>query len=207
MKGINFFQNVLITFGLLFLIALPLSTLFGPLTMETKSLLYRASFFVVFLVMVIRPLADIFMGTLWLRKLVIFRKGFGVLSASIIIGLALLAFVTPGSTYLASLISWDFFSFRNYAIFSHIGDVSGFILLITSNRLSQRLLKTYWKRIQRLSYVYFYTGAIFEAFFLGSTFALYALMVVTNVTMLAWGVKKWRRATRVSILPRALEEG
>ena len=53
----------------------------GPL----YSFLFALSLFAVFLVMSIRPLADLFPRVAWVRPLVILRKGFGVFSASIIV--------------------------------------------------------------------------------------------------------------------------
>ena len=195
MKIITNIQKMLIGLALFLLVFLPFSSLLPVDNYLLMGTFFSVSFIVVFLVMINRPLADIFSEQKWLRRLVILRKGFGILSASIIIGFALGRIFAPHSTYLATLFSADFFSLDKYALFGHLGDVSGFILLITSNTLSQRLLRNNWKRIQRLSYVYFYSGGIYEAFFLDRAFALYALLVVTNLIILAWAVKIWRAGT------------
>ncbi len=193
MRIINFIQGTLIGLGLFLLVLIPVSSLFLDIGIPLRTFLYDASFVTVFMVMIIRPLSDIFIEYTWLRRLVIFRKGFGILSASIIVGFMVQQILTPDSTYFSTLFSSRFFSFDHYAIFAHLGDVSGLILLLTSNRLSQRLLKMNWKRVQKLSYVYFYSGGIYEAFFLHNSFALYALMAVTNLTVLAWGAKMLRK--------------
>lgn len=193
MKIINGIQGVLISLSLVLLVMLPLSLLAPADDFVFKGLFFNVSFATVFLVMIIRPLADIFDEMKWLRRLVILRKGLGILSASIIVGFAFEKIIAPNSAYLATLFSADFFSFDKYAFFAHSGDISAFILLITSNRFSQKLLRNNWKRIQRLSYVYFYAGGIYEAFFLENSFAMYAMLVVTNLTVLAWAVKVWRK--------------
>lgn len=194
MNAIFFFQNILIAISMFLLMAIPVALSVFDVNFTVRGTLYMVSFGAVFLVMLVRPLADIFASQLWIRKLVILRKGFGILSASIIIGFMIAAIIAPNSTYLSSLFTMKFWSLNTYAFFAHVGDISGLILLITSNRLSQKLLKQNWKRVQRLSYIYFYAGGIYEAFALGSTFALYALLLITNITVLAWAVKAYNRS-------------
>lgn len=187
------FQNILIVVSMLLLAGIPLASFFLDVSIEVRSMLFMLSFAAVFVLMIIRPLADIFNEQLWLRKLVILRKGFGIFSASIIVGFMIDALITPGSTYIASMFTGKYFSLDRYVLFAHLGDITGIILLLTSNRFSQKYLKQNWKRIQRLSYVYFFAGGIYEAFALESMFALYAILLVTNLTVLAWVVKIWRK--------------
>jgi len=193
MKYILWFQKLLIGIGISLLFLIPGTSLFFKMPTLWMSGLFSASFIAVFLVMIIRPLSDIVKDWMFLKRLVILRKGLGILSASIIVGFMIARIVAPESTYLASFFSAHFFSFDNYSIFSNLGDLSGLILLITSNQFSQKLLKRNWKRIQKLSYVYFYSGALYEGLFLSSAFALYALMVVTNLVVIAWAIKIWRK--------------
>lgn len=195
MKFILFIQNLIMGVSILLLGFMPLfSRMFG-MDISTKGSLYALSFAAVFAVMIIRPLADI---TNWpsFRRLVILRKSFGILSASIIIGFMIDALIVPQSPYLASIFTLRYFSFDRFVFFAHMGDVSGLILLLTSNTFSQKLFRQNWKRIQRLSYVYFFSGGIYEAFALESTFALYAMLLVINLTVLAWAVKAYRRGDR-----------
>ncbi|MDD5084263.1 MAG: hypothetical protein PHT88_05055 [Candidatus Moranbacteria bacterium] len=201
MKVILALQKGIIGISLLLLAGIPAASSFFDMSFEVRGWLYIFSFVAVFLLMLVRPLADIFTEQLWVRRLVILRKGFGIFSASIIVGFMIASIIAPQSVYLASFFTAHFWSFGNYVAFAHIGDITGLILLITSNTFSQRILKLNWKRIQRLSYVYFYAGGIYEAFALNSTFALYAILVVTNITVLAWAVKLWRKsaATPVTI--------
>ncbi len=193
MKFLLTLQNMLIGISLLLMGSIPVALQVFGLGFGFKGVLYMVSFGAVFLVMIIRPLADI-TGWLWLRRLVILRKGLGILSSSIIVGLLLNTIITPESTYLSSLTTAAFYSFDNFVFFAHIGDISGLLLLITSNTFSQKLLKRNWKRLQRLSYVYFYAGGIYEAFALNNMFALYAVLLITNLTVLAYAVKVVRRS-------------
>lgn len=180
-------QRITTWVGILLLIALPALTISTGIT-PYLGLLFNVSFSAAFLVMTVRPLADI-LGYAWLRRLVILRKGFGILSASIIVGVLIGKIIMPGSNYFFLMLSPHFFSFENYAFFAHVGDITGIILLVTSNTLSQRFLKRNWKRIQRLSYVYFFASGIYEAFALENFLAYVALVVVTWFTVFAWLIK------------------
>ncbi|QQS60860.1 MAG: hypothetical protein IPN70_03130 [Candidatus Moraniibacteriota bacterium] len=193
MKALRRIQNILLAISLFILMYLPLYSAFGDDNFVVKGNLFMISFFSVFLVMLIRPLADIFSSQKWLRNLVLLRKGFGVLSASIVVGFMLGNIIDPSSNYLAKIFSASYWSLENYAFFAHIGDITGLILLLTSNNLSIIFLKGNWKRIQRLSYVYFYAGGIYEAFAFESAFAGYAMVVVTSVTLLAFFIKLLRK--------------
>lgn len=193
MNFLFLFQNLLIGIGMILLAGIPIAFRFFDPGFEVKGILFSISFAAVFLLMIIRPLADIFNERLFLRRWVILRKGFGILSASIIVGFMIDAIITPQSTYIASFLAGKYFSLNNYVLFAHLGDITGVILLLTSNRFSQKYLKQYWKRIQRLAYVYFYAGGIYEAFALDSLFAFYAILLVTNLTVLAWAIKIWRK--------------
>ncbi|MEI8096860.1 MAG: hypothetical protein WCG73_02000 [Candidatus Moraniibacteriota bacterium] len=192
MKFLFAFQSFLIGLSVTLLVALPVSSLFLDIGFAVKGYLFLTSFVAVSLVMLVRPLADIFSGQLWLRRLIFLRKGFGIFSASIIVGFMFSAIIAPESVYLASLFTAEFYSFDKYRFLAHIGDISGFILLITSNRFSQKLLGRNWKRIQKLSYVYFYAGGLYEAFALGNTLALCMVFVITDVALLAWIAKVLR---------------
>ncbi len=189
MKVIDYIQTVLIGTGFALLFCLPALSLFFDIGYGAKERLFIISFVAAFLLMIIRPLSDIFDEQRWLKKLIVLRKGLGILSASIIVGFMLQSIIAPGSVYLTSLFSARYYSLTSYALFAHIGDISGLILLLTSNRWSQRLLKGNWKRIQRLSYAYFYAGGLYEALYLESSFALFALVVVTGLVLFAWVLK------------------
>jgi DMSO/TMAO reductase YedYZ heme-binding membrane subunit len=186
MKILRIFQNIIIGLSLFILAYLPLFSGFGDIDSAIVSVLYRISFLAVFFVMMIRPLADIFSSQQWLRKLVVLRKGFGILSASIIVGFMIGDIITPQSQYLMSIFTTEFWSFENYMFFAHLGDITGLILLLTSNNLSMILLKKNWKRIQKLAYVYFYAGGIYEFLASNNIFALVAMVAVAIVVVIAF---------------------
>ena len=195
MRAIKHIQNNLIFDGLLLLFFIPIYSLFSEMSLPAQTALFSLSFFTAFLLMIIRPLADIFVELPLLRKLVVLRKGLGILSASIIVGFMLAKIMAPGSAYLASIFSANFYSLKKFNLFAHSGDLSGLLVLSTSNKYSQKILTGNWKRLQKLAYVYFYSSGIYEAFFLNNQFALYALIVVTGLTSLAWAQQFFQQQT------------
>ena len=192
MKILRIIQNILLGISLALLALLPLWSAFGDSNNSLQGALYTISFTSVTLVMLVRPLADIFINQKWLCKLVFLRKGFGVLSASIIVGFMIGKIISPDSNYIASIFTREYWSLENYSLFAHLGDITGFILLVTSNNLSMMLLKKNWKRIQKLAYIYFYTGGIYEAFALDSSFAFVSMVIVLVVSASAFIVKMLR---------------
>ncbi len=186
--AIAYLQTCLLAISVLILIGIPSIRVFWDflLTNSVITLLFTISLASVFFVMAIRPLADIFSRIPFLRPLVILRKGFGVLSASLIVSLMLAKIVTDGSGYLYGFLTDDFWRIESYAFLAHLGDVTGVILLITSNTFSKKLLGKNWKRIQKLAYVYFYAGAVYELLAFGSSLAAVALVTVTTLVLIAW---------------------
>lgn len=148
--------------------------------------LYAVTHLALFLVMLVRPLADILRGVSWIRPLVILRKGFGVFSASIAVSFILAKIIGDTSGYFSSFLTTQYWSLENLSLFAHLADISAVLLLVTSNNLSKKILGKNWKRIQRLSYVYFYCSSLYVLFILGETMPLYYLIVITLVTSVAW---------------------
>ena len=181
-------QEILLAVSVIVLACLPLTLLLLPQWFSDTIYfwLYAVSHAALFLVMVVRPLADIFRSVTWIRPLVILRKGMGVLSASIIVSFIIAKVVAGPSSYVSSMFTIDYWSLQHLALLAHMADVSAVLLLVTSNNLSKRLLGKNWKRIQRLSYVYFYGSALYVLFILNESLVLYYMVIVTAVTFLAW---------------------
>ncbi len=189
--GIAAVQEALLYISFTLIIALPVMLAYAPDALPEGSIafLYEVSLTAAFLVLLIRPLADLFPGVPWLRPLVILRKGFGVLSATIIVSFAFAKIMLFGSEYLLAFFSSEHWSFENYAILAPLGDISAFILLVTSNKFSKRVLGVGWKRVQKLAYLYFYAGALYEYLVLGQEFAFWFALVVFSVSVAAF-IKK-----------------
>ncbi len=181
-------QTIMLALSLMILGTLPTALVLVPdwFTDATYLWLYGAAHLTLFLVMFVRPLADILRGVSWIRPLVILRKGFGVFSASIIVSFILAKVMADASGYFSSWLTPAYWSLQNLALLAHLADISAILLLVTSNNLSKQLLGKNWKRIQRLSYVYFYGSSLYVFFMLGETISLYYFIIITIVTSLAW---------------------
>ncbi len=188
-------QKLMLGISIGILMILPTISAFRPEMLPAKvmSMLFTISLSSVFFVMAIRPLADIFPTVSWIRPLVILRKGFGVFSASIIVSLFLGKIMANGFGYLTILGTPEYWSLSKYALLAHLGDLTGIVLLITSNSFSKRILGLWWKRIQKLAYVYFYAGALYELFAFYSAPAFVALGTITLLVLIAFTKNMSRR--------------
>lgn len=187
-------QNLLLGISIIILTILPGILLLYPDTLD-KNLLYLLAHTSLFLVMIIRPLADLFSQTNLVRPLVILRKGMGVFSASIIVSFIITKIILDPSGYLASLGTVDYWSLDNFSLFAHLADISAVLLLITSNNLSKKLLGSNWKRIQKLSYVYFYGSGLYVFLTQQDYLVLIYLIVVTHLTILAYRKNRLKQLT------------
>jgi hypothetical protein len=110
----------------------------------------------------------------------------GVLSASIIVSFILSKIIIDPVGYFIDFSTARYWSLENLRLFAHLADISAILLLTTSNNLSKKLLGKGWKRVQLLSYVYFYASAAYVFFILDETFLLVYVFLVTLFTTLAW---------------------
>jgi DMSO/TMAO reductase YedYZ heme-binding membrane subunit len=185
---IKFTQELFLLVSILILATLPSALALTPEWFSDSSYtwMYGVSHAALFFVMLIRPLADIFSGINWLRPLVILRKGVGVFSAAIIVSFIIAKLITDASGFLLDFTTNTYWSTTNLALFAHLADISAILLLVTSNNFSKRLLGSNWKRLQRLSYVYFYSSALYVIVILQEMHVLWYVVIVTIFTVLAW---------------------
>ncbi len=195
---IRIIQELLVGSGVLIVLVLPILLAYAPHTLPSNflSVSFGISLAAVFFVMSIRPLADLLPQLRFVRPLVILRKGGGVLSASIIVAIMFSRVLVDPSGYFSGFFSPAHWTLTGGAILAPLGDLSALILLVTSNKFSKRVLGPYWKRIQKLAYVYFYAGALYEYIAFHNSFALFASVVVTVLVGAAF-IKN--RAKRVSV--------
>jgi DMSO/TMAO reductase YedYZ heme-binding membrane subunit len=187
LKTIQLTQKISLGLSIAIMLILPLIISFAPdwLSEATTLRLYSISHFTVFFVMIVRPLADILTGTSYIRPLVILRKGVGVLSASIVASFILAKIIINPAAYFGSLFTLSYWSLKNLAILAHLGDLSAILLLITSNNLSKRLLGPWWKRVQKLSYVYFYASSLYVLMIFHDGLVFWSMLIVSIVTIAA----------------------
>lgn len=190
-KSIRHLQNALMAISILMLMALPVLLAYYKeyLPAGLITFVFDASLFTVFLLMLIRPLAEIFPKQIWLRLAIVLRKGLGVFSAAIVVSVLLSKCLINGWGYLLHYFTGDFWSLNGYAFWAHLGDATGIILLLTSNDFSIRILGKNWKRIQKLSYIYFLAAGLYVYLALGQTRGLIYLWIVALLMFTAF-IKK-----------------
>jgi len=195
LKIIKFLQQFFLGISIIIMLALPIVLALYPegLSEETVLNLYDISHVAVFFVMTIRPLADIFSNIKWIRPLVILRKGVGVLAASVVVSVIFSKLIVDPLGYLSAFGTTNYWSLHNYALVAHLADISAILLIVTSNNLSKKILGAWWKRIQRLSYVFFYASSLYVFLTFGKVSLLYAMGIVTFVTVLAYFMNKKRK--------------
>lgn len=191
-KIIKFTQEAFLGVSIFLLMFLPLLIVFRPDVVDAsfQAQLYLFAHIALFFVMLIRPLADIFTKTFWIRSLVMLRKGVGVFSASIIISFILAKLMVNPAGYFSNFVTLKYWSMVNYAALAHTADVSAFILIITSNNFSKRILGDYWKTIQRLSYVYLYCSVLYVYLTYKSGYLLFWLGLITVLTAVAFIINR-----------------
>lgn len=203
LKTIAFFKEFFLVVGIAIMLIFPLVLVFfsDGLSEDTILRMYDISHVTIFFVMLVRPLADIFFNTKWIRPLVPLRKGIGVLSASVVLSFIFSKIIMDPSGYFSAFLTVKYWSLENYALIAHLADISAFFLMITSNKLSKRLLGAWWKRIQRLSYVFFYASSLYVYLTFGTTSLLYAMIIITFVTLLAFLLNRRRALQKAHTQP------
>ena len=146
--------------------------------------MWDLSWWAVTFVMLIRPLADLLPRLKVLRQMVAWRKGLGILSASVVVTSFFANMMPDFFGFWANYFTAKSWSFEGYQIFARVSTLTGIILLVTSNTFSQKTLGIWWKRIQRLAYAYFFCGGIY-ILSIGKTEALYSMIVVALAWVLA----------------------
>lgn len=195
LAAIKIAQTTFLAIGIALLAILPSTIALYPDVYSNgfATTLYTIAHTSLVFVMLVRPLADIFIGIRIIRPLVILRKGLGVLSASIIVSFIIAKLIVDPSGYFASMTTLEYWSIRGMALFAHLADLSAVVLLVTSNNLSKRVLGVWWKRVQKLSYVYFYGSAVFVFYTYTNYHMLVYMIGVTLATYLAYILNKERR--------------
>ena len=181
-------QQTLLTMGVVILLILPSLIVFKPelVTHGIYDAFFLVSHVTLLLVMVVRPLADIFTKVRFIRPLVILRKGLGVVSASIIVALLLARIMVDPVGFGQEVVTLEYWSLLDLSFLAHVADIAAVILLVTSNNLSKKLLGWAWKKIQKLAYVYFYFSALYVYLVFGDQKMLVFVVIVTLLTFVAF---------------------
>ena len=104
--------------------------------------------------------------------------------------------------YLGAFGTSAYWSLTNYALLAHLADISAIILLITSNNLSKRVMGALWKKVQKLSYIFFYASSLYVFLSYGDIGPIVSVVIITIVTVLAHQMNKARAITTQNINPQ-----
>ena len=88
--------------------------------------------------------------------------------------------------FFSSFLTYKYWSLINYALLAHLADISAIALLVTSNNLSKKILGGWWKKIQKLAYVYFYASSLYVFLSYGDIKMAYFISTITTTTFLAF---------------------
>ena len=140
-----------------------------------NNLIWFISLFAVFLLMILKPL-DIIFPNFNIKKFMPLRKELGVLSAIIVVFFAFTNYFEMGiSLFLKTYFSIEYWS--GFSFFGQLGQLLGFILILTSNNFAKKHLGKTWFKIQKLSYIYFICGALYVFFGIEKLYGLFFLVL------------------------------
>ncbi len=111
-------------------------------------------------ILFLRPLSDIFTDLKILKSLLAFRKELGILCGSLGISHGIGFFLdnkTPLSEWFQADYLWDF---QQHYFWGVLGFFIVIILTLTSNIFSVKVLKKYWKKMHKLTYIFLLVVAI-----------------------------------------------
>ena len=152
----------------------------------TAAFFWGINSWVLFFVMMIRPTANLFPQAKWLGTWIAARKEMGIFSAAIVLSFGVSKYAEWGMVqFLGTYFSLEFWRFPEPVFWGRIGELAAVPLLLTSNLWSQKKLKKNWKRIQRLSYLYFFAGSYYVWAAFGSERDLVFMILVVIFTALA----------------------
>jgi len=125
--------------------------------MEIHVIFAKLSWILFFIILIMRPLADI-TNWRWLQFNLKRRKELGII-CGIAAFLHILIFLQTNNLIGNYLFNSAFWSFDNLYAWGNLAIILLFFPFITSNKYSQKLFKRHWKTIQNLSYpAFIFTG-------------------------------------------------
>ena len=131
-----------------------------------------------------RPLSDVLPRLGILKKIVALRKEIWIISGVFITAHWLGFFLNAKMSLLVWLTNPDYYNLTNLFGWWMIGMYIGIILTFTSNKFSKKILWKNWKRLQRLTYLFFIFGAVHIA--LVDNEKILPLSIVVSTWAILW---------------------
>ncbi len=140
--------------------------------------------YVLFGVLMARPMSQIFPELGIFRILIVLRRQFGIWSGVLLLchlgGFLAAMKMTPFDLFKNPM----FWAWNNLVTYGILGILVLIPVLFTSNDLSMRILKRSWKWVQRLSYLLFVFGAV-HLYFMGKMEYFVEVVILLVVLVLA----------------------
>ncbi|MBT4917375.1 hypothetical protein HN709_01150 [Candidatus Peregrinibacteria bacterium] len=168
-----------ILWGLAFL--LPLLIFLNPQNFRDFA---DAGWSILIAVMLVRPLADVFPRIKIFRTLVLLRQEFGVMSALLLMAHFVGFAMMKDGGVIGVLMSPTYWDLKRFFGWGMLGLVFVIPVLLTSNKWAMIKMKKWWKRIQKLSYVFFIFGGV-HVFMVGEESGIVGIVLVGMFWLLA----------------------
>lgn len=115
---------------------------------------------ILIVILLIRPLGDIFTDFKIFRGLLPFRKELGILCGSLGISHSIGFFFGSNIPLPSGFLDPLVWNVKDYFFWGMIGFLISILLTLTSNIFSMRLLRSWWKRLHSLVYLFFIATTI-----------------------------------------------
>lgn len=156
--------------------------------MDVHIIFAKISWYILIVIMMMRPLAQVSSsGTL--MRLLPYRKYLGILCGFAAIFHVVIFLVTSG-IFSIYFFEEQFWTLSNLFGWGNIAFLCLLIPFVTSNRWSQRHLRTRWKKVQLFAYPAFVATAIHVAF---ATGAYVASLLPLVIWMILWVLAAYRK--------------
>ncbi len=139
---------------LIFLSIIPMAGIF--IFPESFRSLGEISWQILLFILFIRPLSEIFTDLKIFRGLMPLRKELGILCGSFAVAHSIGYFLNGNITLPSGFLDSEIWNISDYYFWGMIGFIIALILTLTSNIFSIKILKRYWKKLHRLTYIFFF---------------------------------------------------
>lgn len=146
------------------LLALNILAFYVFIDPEIQKIFAKIAWYLLILIVFSRPLADIFKNLGFLKKIVILRKEIWILCATFWIAHVVGIYMKFNSTPLEFFTGSNNWNFAWPMAWWMLAFLISIPLLVTSNIASMKFLGKNWKKIQRLTYLFFIFTALHVAF-------------------------------------------
>ncbi|MBA4337027.1 hypothetical protein C0416_04640 [bacterium] len=142
-----------------------------------------AAWITLLIIVLSRPLADL-LQVKFIRKIQLKRKWIGLICGAMVV-LHVVVYSITFSVSLKFFFDSSYWDFAKFTGWGGLAFVTMIPLLLTSNNYAIRLLKRNWKRLQRLTYLFFIASGI-HIYMVGGKWPLTLVPMAIWLTLWVW---------------------